>query len=387
MSFKLSTIKQAQPLVQVTADAVKVAALYAGNKVEAADVSVTEVPKLSPFGVLPVLTTPHANVCGAAAIKAVASAAGCDATQLTGRCPYQRTQIEQYFQIVPLIVQQVVDFKALEQTKATENDKINALNKLVAFVKPINETLVNSTWLLGNTFSIADIYVAFALKDAFARWMGPKKRSELVALTRWFNTVMQQKNVVKVVAEFTIQEKDVWLMPDLTIAAKPEPKKEDPISKMAKSAMNLDNIKKLYCLARPFNPDFEKDFFPIFDAEGWELYKVTFKYNKDEWTKLHMCENGVNGFINRAEACKRNSFVVLNVSQVGEYFHVHGAAIVRGNREINGGAEIPFVFASVSDAEEYAWEYVPMEKKAEFVKLFCAENIDGNEIVNRIHLK
>lgn len=389
MSFTLSTVRQAAPQVIVATNAIKVAAFAANIDFKAVEVSVTEVFKLNAFGVLPVLTTESGSFAGLQAIKAVQQCGS-----LTGRCPNMKSQIDQYLQIVPLITEQTVAFKALEDGKASDNDKINALNKLMAFVKPLNETLVASTFLLGNTFTIADIAVAVALKDIFARYMGPKKRSEVPALTRWFNTVMGQKCAAKVFgAEINIQAKDVCLMPDLlAVAAKPEVKKDDPIAKMARSAMHLDTIKKLYCMARPYNVDFGTEFWPQFDAEGYQLFQVDFKYPEDfpVEKKLFMCENGINGFITRGESAKKNVFIVLNIFENNGCFNVKGAGIVRGNREIDGAREIPFALADVSDAEEYSFTYIDSstdEGKAKFLAAFCAPDMEGKEILNRVHLK
>ena len=226
--------------------------------------------------------------------------------------------------------------------------------------------------------------------------MGPKKRAEVPALTRWFNTMVGQKAFVKTFGnEIVIQAKDVYLMPDLTqLASKPEAKKEDPISKMARSTMSFDDVKKLYMLQRPFNPDFGKDFWPMFDAAGYECFAVDFKYPEDYAAdgRIFMVENGINGFVNRGDSAKRNVFVVLNIFEKEKFYHIRGAAIIRGNREINNG-EIPFALKDVSDAEEYDFKFIDTssdEGKADFISRFCPTDASvwgGAEIFNRIHLK
>jgi len=392
MSVSLSTLKLATKQQSVVADIVKAVAATAGVQLAVDVISVTEIVKISPFGLMPVLHTSYGtSVSGLSAVKYVD--ASCSA--LSGRCAFSKAQIDQYLQIVPLIVDQVEAFKQLEAAKSTDNDKINALNKLVAFVKPINETLIANTFLLGNTISIADIALAVALKEAFALYFGPKKRTELVALSRWFTTIFAQKALVKTFgAEIALQAKDVHLMPDLTAlaSAKPVVAKEDPIAKMPRSSMHLDNVKKLYCQARPFNPTFNEEFWPIFDAEGWECFEVAFKYPEDfpVEKKLFMAENGINGFINRGESAKRNVFLVLNMYEKDGFFNIRGAGIIRGNREVNSGKVIPHALAEVSDAEEYDFTYIDTSNdagKAKFISLFCPETIDGAEILNRIHLK
>lgn len=281
----------------------------------------------------------------------------------------------------------------MEATKSTDNDKINALNKIVALVKPINDALVNNTFLLGNTYTIADIVLAVALRDAFALFFGPKKRTELAALTRWFNTVSGQKALLKTLGAATIQAKDVHLMPDLTVAAKPEVKKDDPIAKLPRSTMSLDAIKKLFCMARPFNPEFATEFWPQFDAAGWLLYEVEFKYPDDfpVEKKLYMAENGVNSFSQRMDTVKKNVFCTLHTFVKDGHFNIKGAAIVRGTPEIDAGRATPQACADVADAEEYSWKLLnPASEadKAEFIKNFCAiDETYGSEIVLRTHIK
>lgn len=245
---------------------------------------------------------------------------------------------------------------------------------------------------MGNTYTIADVVLAVALREVFERYMGPKKRVEVSALTRWFNTVSGQKAFLKTFGEATIQAKDVYLMPDLTQPAKPEPKKEDPLAKLPRSSMILDNIKKLYCMERPFNPAFATEFWPQFDAEGWSLYEVEYKYPEDYPVekKLFMAENGINSFAQRAEPAKRNVFCVLNMFEKNGQFNIKGAALVRGTAEIDAGREFPQALCDVSSADEFSWKRLEVNdaNKAEFIKNFCADDETfGSPVLLRTHIK
>jgi len=223
--------------------------------------------------------------------------------------------------------------------------------------------------------------------------LAQKKRQELASVYRLFTTVMGQKQVKKIVAEYTIMDKDVYLMPDMAaLAAKPAEKVVDPMSAVPKSTVNLDSVKKLFGLSRPWNPEFPTEVWNEFDYEGYTFYQIDFKYNADEWEKEHMCENGVAGFINRGESAKKYVFIVLNMTKVGDFYHVNGAGIIRGSPEFNKSEtdERPVCLRTVGDAEEYSFKQIDVTNdagKKEFLKHFCAEEVNGNAVLNRFQLK
>lgn len=176
-------------------------------------------------------------------------------------------------------------------------------------------------------------------------------------------------------------------MPDLT-NMKAE-KVVDPMSVLPKSTTNLDSVKKLFGLEQPFNKAFATEVWNDFDYDGYTFYKVDFKYNADEWNKDFLCENGVSGFLNRGESAKKYVFLVLNMTKNGDWYHINGAAIVRGNKEFNN-KEIPVCLASCGDAEEYSWEPMDVstqEGKDKFLSYFMTETYGGNPVLKRFQLK
>eukprot|EP00461_Guttulinopsis_vulgaris_P004440 UN04442 len=391
MAFVLQAPQQVSPLTKVYQNAVQAVANLAGVEVQVKQIGVPEVPKVAPYGILPALSTPcGATFTGAQAVKAVVN--GKFHAKLNGVCPGQAVVVDELLAIVPGIVELTQALVALEKSKSTENDKINALNKLVAYVKNLNAQLVANTFLLGNNISIADVTIALALVEAFEKYFGPKKRQEISSVYRLFVTVMGQKAVKKVVPEYTVAAKDVYLMPDMAaLAAKPAEKVVDPMAAVPKSSLNFDSVKKLFGLQQPFNPEFATEVWKMDPTiyESYTFYTVDFKYNADEWEKDFLCENGVNGSINRMEVGKKHSFLVLNMTKVGNNYHINGAGIFRGSPEFNNGP-IPVALATVGDADEYEFTKVDVttdEGKKKFLDAFMTETFNGNPVLKRFQLK
>lgn len=384
MSYVLQHTQAVNDEAKFNMQVTQIVARLAGVEVEDKVVGVPEIPKISAFGQQPILNTPRGVFTGLNCAKAVAQGVH---NKLTGICPGQAVVVDEYLQAVKNILDLTANLIALEKSKSTENDKINAVNKLVAYLKPFNAALVNNTFLLGNFITIADIALVVALQHAFANWFGPKKRTELASLYRLFITINGQKAAKRVLEPVTVAEKDAWVMPDLT-QQKAE-KVVDPMSTLPKSETNLDSVKKLFGLEQPYNPAFATEVWNGFDYAGYTFYEVDFKYNADEWEKEFLCENGVNGFLNRGEGSKKYVFLVLNQTLVGKFYHINGAAIVRGSPDFNAG-EIPEALKSCGDAEEYAWNKIDVttdEGKKKFLARFMTDSFGGNPVLKRFQLK
>lgn len=358
------------------ANAIVIAGKYTGLKIESKNISVTEVKEYSNINVLPGLSTPAGKLSCLGALKYVASAKV--ESTLAGANRFEQASVDQWLAYVTPVTEK---FEVLN--RCADGDKISNLRNFVDFLKPLNDILTFHTFLVGNTFTIADIYLALNLIVAYEKYLGPKMQKQLSGVTRWFNTVMGQVNVRKVVAAPVLQTEDVFIPAELSAAP---PKKVarvvNPLDELPKSDMKLDDIKRLYCMKRPFNPDFDKEFWPLFDAEGWSIMTLEFKY-KDDWEKDFMAENMINGFINRSEAARRYCMGVLNLYFDGKYYQAKGAYLVRGKG-------VPAVLSDVSDFDEYEPVVLDASKQEDrdlWISLLCADKVNGFDIVSRHMLK
>jgi len=359
----------------ILANAVVIAGKYVGLNIQSGNISVTDIKEYSDIRVLPSLKTPSGNVSLVGALKYVGSS-GLDST-LNGADRFEQAAVDQWLAFAPTFTPR---YQALHRCQ--EGDKITNLRNLVESLKVVNEVLIRNTFLVGNTFTVADIYLALILRPAFENYFGPKVRKELSGVTRWFKTVVGQSNVKKVIGVVGEQTENVYIPAELSAAPKKVEKVINPLDQLPKSDMKLDDIKRLYCSARPFNPNFAEEFWPLFDADGWSIITLEFKY-KEDWDKDFLAENMINGFINRSEAARRYCMGVLNLYFDGKFYQAKGAYLVRGEG-------VPAVLEDVSDFEEYEAQVLNArdeEDRKKWISLLCAEEINGFPVISRHMLK
>ena len=98
--------------------------------------------------------------------------------------------------------------------------KVDVLGRLAA----LEQYLVTRTFLVGERVSLADIGMAVTLVSAFTQVLDPAFRALHRHLTRWFNTIIYQKLVVKVVGTVKLcaKEAEMKQAPKTEKAAKQE---------------------------------------------------------------------------------------------------------------------------------------------------------------------
>jgi elongation factor 1-gamma len=269
-------------------------------------------------------------------------------------------------------------------------DKVAKIKEIIDYFTIVDGHFVHHTFVAGNTFTVADILLAITLLPAFTSFFATTAQGMLPNLTRFFMTVVNQPLVASVIGKVELSTKDVYMELAKAFVAptddKPaaKPKKEvNSLDTLPKSTMKIDDVKREWSLQRPFNPNFGEWLWANFDAEGWSLWEVSYKYPED-WDKDYAADNQLVGFINRCECVKKYAFAVLNLYKMNdECYNAKGAFVLRGT-------EIPSLMEDVSDFEEYNFTKIDAstpEGKAKFLSLICANDIDGKEILFRRALK
>lgn len=228
--------------------------------------------------------------------------------------------------------------------KAAQNDSLRLLGAL-------NDVLVSKTFLVGERLSLADIHTAFTLLPAYQYVIEPATTQKFANLTRWFMTVMNQPEVLKVAGKVTLCEKAhvfnaatfsanaAKIAPvaakkdkkekkpkeekkkaekkpkavepeeemdeaDLAVAA--EGKKKDPFADMPKSTFNMDEFKRTYS-----NEDTEKVAIPYFwdkfDKENYSIWYGEYMYPEDLKMVFMSC-NLMGGMMQRLDTMRKNAF-------------------------------------------------------------------------------
>jgi len=154
------------------------------------------------------------------------------------------------------------------------------------------------------------------------------------------------------------------------------PKPEHPFKIMDKEKPTpfvMDAWKKIYSNTNDYH-DAMKQFFEMFDAEGWSLWRGDYKYN-EECKVLFMTSNLIGGFIQRTEEIRKWLFGTCTIRgeapnmKVTHYFLIRGQSIQ------------PLIDCN-DDAAFYDWKQIPVpvseEDKKQLYDYWCSEGpLDG----------
>lgn len=115
----------------------------------------------------------------------------------------------------------------------------------------------------------------------------------------------------------------------------------------AKSPFVNDAWKKIYSNTDNYD-DAMKQFWELFDSEGWSLWKQSYNYNVENKV-LFMTSNLVSGFLQRTGDIRKWAFGVMHITgEEGGPFEVSGVWLMRSQ-------EITHMLKANDDAEYYTW--------------------------------
>jgi len=249
-------------------------------------------------------------------------------------------------------------------TKAVEDVK-KALTLL-------NNHLLHHTFLVGEHVTLADIIVGCELVPLYTYVLAPEHRDAFKNVNRWFLTLVHQKEFKAVWGDVHLAVEEKKYQPPKKEEQKEEKKKEekkkeekpkkaappkhddeedDDVPKEPKpkstldllppSPLNLDEWKRVYS-NNETRPTAMNWFWEHFDAEGYSIWRVDYKYNS-ELAKIFMSANLIGGFFNRLERARKYVFASMCVLGEDNANEVAGYFVIRGQ-------EIPF---EVSDAADF----------------------------------
>ncbi|KAK9321174.1 EF1Bgamma1 [Lipomyces orientalis] len=227
-----------------------------------------------------------------------------------------------------------------------------AIEETELYMSVYEKHLAEHTWLVGERFTLADLYAAMLFSRGFEHVFGTAWREAHPAISRWFTTVVNQSIWLDVLGAYTFIDEPIKYTPPKKEPApkKEQPKKEAPKKKAAedeeeeeeKSAskpkhplealgpakLPLDSWKRQYSnedtrpVALPW-------FWENYDPEEYSLWKVKYKYD-EELTLTFMSANLIGGFFNRLSASTKYLFGCLVVYGENNSNGIVGAFLVRG---------------------------------------------------------
>jgi len=219
----------------------------------------------------------------------------------------------------------------------------------------INDHLLTRTYLVGERITLADITMALTLVELYKQVLDTQFRKPYVNANRWFNTIVNQKEVKSVIGEVQLAVKAAEFDPkklaefqgkkaggpakggkapqkpdapkeggkkdakkkeadedekdetDEILAA--EPKSKDPFEQFPKSdTFNFDEFKRCYS-----NEDETKSipfFWEKFDPKTYSIWFCEYKYN-NELEKVFMSCNLITGMFQRIDKLRKNAFASM----------------------------------------------------------------------------
>jgi elongation factor 1-gamma len=257
--------------------------------------------------------------------------------------------------------------------KDTENAKASAKR----FMGSLNTHLRYSTFLVGNSVTLADITAACHIMPLFMMVFDKEWRNEFQNVTRWFLTCVNQPMFKAVLGEIKLctemqvyqskktdkkvekkEEKKVEKKVEKKEAppkpaedpedsvAEEKPKGKNPLDMLPKSKLVLDEWKRCYSNndTRPTAVDW---FWQNFDKEGYAMWKVDYKYN-DELKMTFMSSNLVGGFFQRLERARKYAFGSMVILGQDNKNEITGFFVIRGQ-------EIPPEVSEAADFDSYTF--------------------------------
>jgi elongation factor 1-gamma len=133
---------------------------------------------------------------------------------------------------------------------------------------------------------------------------------------------------------------------ETTESAEPAKKPKSKLDLLPPSSFNLEEWKRFYS-NNDTKPTAMNWFWEHFDAEGYSIWRVAYKYN-DELAKVFMSSNLIGGFFARLERARKYAFGSLVVLGEDDKNEIEGFFVIRGQ-------EIPEEVTDAADFDSYSF--------------------------------
>lgn len=334
--------------------------------------------------------------------------------QLRGQTPVEQSQVFQWIEysdreIAP--VSQTLVYPCMGILQFNKNQNEHAKSELKKILNLLDQYLSTRTYLVGERVTLADVTVACDLFLLFQWIIDFTMREEHKHVTRWFLTLMNQKEFQAVLGtDFKLCERTAQFdakkyaelskkdnVPQTQPAPKNlsqasgeqkkekksakaekkpekpapaakeeeegeepedefanEPKQKDPFADMPKPSFNMDEFKRVYSnedTASKAIPYFWKNF----DNEHCSIWFCEYKYPED-LSQVFMTCNLISGFFQRLDKLRKHAFASMCVFGENNNNTIAGIWIWRGH-------ELAFELSSdwKVDYESYSWKRLSID--------------------------
>ncbi|KAI1839531.1 hypothetical protein JX265_013619 [Neoarthrinium moseri] len=221
----------------------------------------------------------------------------------------------------------------------------------------VEQHLLNNTFLVGERITLADLFAVGIISRGFQFFFGKEWRAKNPNVSRWYETVYNQKVYSDVAHPFELLDKpaleNVAPKKDQPkkekkeqpkAAPKPkndeededdrpaEPKAKHPIELLPRATYPIDEWKRFY--SNNDEAESMKYFWEKVPKDEYTIWSVKYKYN-DELTKLFMSSNLIGGFFTRLEASRKFIFGCASVYGQDNDSVIEGAFLIRGDNAVH----------------------------------------------------
>ncbi|KAK9775576.1 hypothetical protein AB5N19_04692 [Seiridium cardinale] len=252
--------------------------------------------------------------------------------------------------------------------KKTIDEAQKAATKAIDVVE---KHLLNNTFLVGERITLADLFAVGIISRGFQFFFDKEWRGKNPNVSRWYETVYNQKIYSDVAHPFELLDKPALenKAPKKEAAPKkeqpkaapkpkakkeeeeeddapPEPKAKHPIELLPRATYPIDEWKRFY--SNNDEAESMKYFWEKVPAEEYSIWSVKYKYD-DELTKTFMSSNLIGGFFTRLEASRKYIFGAASV------YGGDNDSVIRGAFTIRGEDHVP-AFDVAPDWESYEFK-------------------------------
>ena len=209
--------------------------------------------------------------------------------------------------------------------------------------------LTRHTYLVGDRITLADLFCAGLISRGFTWFFDKEWRTRNPAVTRWFETIVNQPIYSAVAEKVEFLEKPFLTNtpPKKTeapkaapVAAAPAkaataeedepaqaPKAKHPCDALPRATFPLDEFKRYF--SNNETPEALKYFWEKVPTDEYSIWRVDYKYN-EELTLTFMSNNLIGGFNNRLEGSRKYLFGSASVFGENNNSIIQGAFVIRG---------------------------------------------------------
>ncbi|KAI8333047.1 hypothetical protein BC941DRAFT_462692 [Chlamydoabsidia padenii] len=382
----------------------QIAAAYNGltfdvENCEIADIKTPEYLAKFPMGKIPIFESEKVDLFESSAIAYYAAIQKEDTT-LLGSTAVEKALVMQYIffaenEIITNLSNWVLPLMNIYPYMKPNVDA--ATEKTKRALDALNKVLINKTYLVGESVTLADISVVTSLIYGYKLLFDKTFRDQYKNVTRYFTTLIgkehfktylpeagnlcetplkyvapkkEKKETKKQEAAPKKEKNKEVAAADEEEAPKPAPKPKSKLDLLPPSKFIMDEWKRMYS-----NNDADvsmKWFWEHHDPEGYSLWKVDYKYN-DELTLVFMSNNLIGGFFARLEMARKYAFGSLVVCGENNNNSISGYFLIRGQ-------EVPFEVYDAADFGSYNFvkiEPSQYEEKKDEIYKYMAWEVEG----------